>query len=117
MPSQPASIPPSSPKIERRSCARRPVAAPVKLRCVQTGRYLAGQTLNVSATGALMAVYHPSKLVHGQRLEVGIAWDPNSVVLQADQLFTATVVRSLAIDALQYVALRYDQPVELAASA
>ena len=64
-----------------------------------------------------MEIYHPSKLVRGQRMEVGIAWQPNTAVLESDQLVTATVVRSLAIGALQYVALRYDQPEELAASA
>jgi len=102
---------------ERRQNARRPVSCPAKLRCTQTGKYMAGRTRNVSANGAMLEVYMPSMLVTGQRLEVGIAWHHRQALLSKDQLAQATVVRSLGMGGVQHVAIQFDQPMALSATA
>lgn len=104
-------------RTERRRNARRPVSKPTKLRCTQTGKYMAGRTRNVSASGAMLEVYLPSMLITGQRLEVGIAWQHHQALIGADELSKATVVRSLGLGGVQHVAIQFDEPVALAASA
>lgn len=103
--------------IERRRDARLAVERPIKLQCAQTGRYLSGRTSNLSASGALLEVDHPSLLVPGQRLRLGIAWDNQRAILESPALAQATVIRSSARGATQHVAVRFDQRQELAASA
>ena len=104
-------------KSERRQSARQPISKPAKLRCTQTGRFMAGRTRNVSASGAMLEVYLPSMLITGQRLEVGIAWQHRQAMLDSDQLVQATVVRSLGMGGVQHVAIQFDQPMALAATA
>ena len=104
-------------KTERRHTARRPVSRPTKLRCTQTGKYMAGRTRNVSASGAMLEVFLPSMLITGQRLEIGIAWQHHQALLGADELTKATVVRSLGMGGIQHVAIQFDEPMALAASA
>lgn len=78
---------------------------------------MAGRTRNVSASGAMLEVYLPSMLITGQRLEVGVAWHHRQALIDADQLAKATVVRSLGMGGVQYVAIQFDQPLALAATA
>ena len=78
---------------------------------------MAGRTRNVSASGAMLEVYMPSMLITGQRLEVGIAWQHRQALLGKDQLVQATVVRSLGMGGVQHVAIQFDQPMALAATA
>jgi hypothetical protein len=99
---------------ERRRDARLAMARPVKLQCMQTGRYLAAQTQNLSSGGALLEIDQPSLLVAGQRLRVGVAWTSRQTVLHRDELAEATVVRSLAIGPRQSVAVCFDHRQELA---
>ncbi len=103
-------------KTERRRDARVAVCRPVKLQCVESGRYLAGRTDNLSASGALLQVYHPSLLVPGQRLRMGIAWTDRQAVLEADRLVDATVVRSRGHGGFQQVAVAFAHRQELAAA-
>lgn len=102
---------------DRRQDPRAPVERPVKLRCRETGRYYSGRTTNLSAGGARLIVAHPSLLVNGQRVEIGIAWTSRDVVLSAGQLVGAAVVRSVGLGGSQQVALRFDARQPLAASA
>jgi hypothetical protein len=99
---------------ERRRDARIPIDRPVKLQCCVTGRYLRGRTDNLSSSGALLEIEHPSLLVPGQRLRVGIAWNRGQVVLEQDDLAEATVVRSLGHGESQRVAVRFTQRQTLA---
>ena len=95
---------------DRRQGRRISTSRPAKLRCLQTGKYIAGQTRNVSATGALLEVDRPSLLVRGQRIEVGIAWSRRNAVLRSgEDLVAATVVRSLGLGRIQHVAVQFDQ--------
>ncbi len=100
----------------RRSC-RQPINRPAKVRCLQSGRYMAGKTQNISSSGALLEVYLPSLMVTGQRLGIGIAWDNQQTVLGSDQMLPATVVRSLGLNGMQHVAVQFDQPIEIDAVA
>jgi hypothetical protein len=92
------------------------VKRPVKVHCPQTGRYLAGRTCNISPSGAMVEVAHPSLLVPGQPVQVGIAWTSRQTVLNRGDLVDATVVRSLGEGAAQFVALQFARRLQLAAA-
>ena len=66
------------PKAERRRHARHTASNPVKVRCMMTGKYMAGRLSNASASGAMLEVRQSSLLVSGQRLQIGIAWNPQA---------------------------------------
>ena len=102
---------------ERRHDVRSAVSRPVKIRCRLTERYYSGVTSNVSQGGAMIDVDHPSQMVDGQRLEVGIAWTNRQMLLSGDELVVATVMRSIGLNGRQRVAVRFDQRQELANSA
>lgn len=102
---------------ERRRDARFPVARPVKLQCINTGRYVAGRTSNVSSSGALLELATPSLLVPGQRLKMGVAWTRGQTIIPAERMTECTVVRSMGLGGVQHVALVFDQPQQLAATA
>ncbi len=85
----------------------------VKVQCLLTGRYFQGATENVSVGGVLMQVSHPSLMVPGQRVRVGIASSPRHVILGQNDFHEGTVVRALGLDGQQNVAVEYDQPQEL----
>lgn len=102
---------------DRRQNVRHLLDRPVKLRCKQTGRYLAGRTRDASSTGALIEIDHPSLLVTGQCVSVGIAWSSRQVLLTNTDLVDATVVRSLALTGTQHVAVQFSQPQALARTA
>jgi hypothetical protein len=101
---------------ERRRDARLEVTRPVKLQCPETGRYWAGRTCNVSPGGAMVEVAHPSLLVPGQAVKLGVAWTNRQTLLNANDLVDATVVRSLGEGAVQYVAVSFAHRLPLAAA-
>jgi len=102
---------------DRRQSPRFPLARPVKLRCMVSGRYYGGQSRDVSSTGVMTELDSPSLLVPGQRVAVGIAEHQKQPIIPADDMIEATVVRSLGLDGLQRVALQFDQRQQLAAAA
>lgn len=104
---------------ERRREPRLSVNRPVKLQCAMTGRYMQGHVRNVSATGVLVEINHPSMLVQGQQMRLGIAWNDQTVLLQQKYMAPAVVVRSLGLGGRQHVAMAFEQrqQVNLAASA
>lgn len=91
-----------------------PLTRPVKVQCLITGRYVAGNTENVSAGGALLVVNHPSVMVPGQRVRVGIADHPRAALLTQESFSDATVIRSLGMGGSQRLAIQFDQPQALA---
>ncbi len=105
-----------SPGSERRVDARTMLKRPIKVRCGTTGRSFGGQTVNLSASGALLEIDHPVRLVAGQPIRVGIAWTRRDVVLEAANLMEARVVRNLGIGGVQKVAVEFAQRQELAAT-
>jgi nitrous oxidase accessory protein NosD len=104
-------------RTDRRREGRFALDRPVKVQCLETGRYLAGRTINVSPGGALVEVAHPSLLVPGQRVKLGVSWVRQQAVLAARDMAEATVVRSLGLGPRQSVAVCFDQRQELAATA
>jgi len=101
---------------ERRRHPRVEVHRPAKLFCGITGRYLGARTCNVSEGGVLLEVNHPSLLVAGQQVRVGIAWN-NGALLNADDMSAATVVRSLGLGEAQTVAVKFSRKQQLQATA
>jgi len=101
---------------ERRRDARLPLDRPVKVQCLHTGRYLAGHTFNLSASGALVEIEHPSLMIPGQRIKVGVAQTKQNVILQSEEMADATVVRSMGHRGRQTVAVMFDHRQELAAT-
>ena len=101
---------------ERRRDPRLDVTRPVKLHCPDTGRYWAGRTCNLSPGGAMVEVAHPSLLVPGQAVQLGVAWTSRQTLLNANDLVDATVVRSLGDGAVQYVAVSFAHRLPLAAA-
>lgn len=94
---------------ERRRDPRYQFTRPAKVRCEQTGKFYTARTIDLSAGGALLRVEHPSLMVPGQRVRVGIAWNrPQEALIESHQMLEATIVRSLGIGRVQSVALQFD---------
>lgn len=102
---------------ERRRDARTELDRPVKVQCQHTGKYMTGYTRNLSPSGALVQIDHPSLMVPGQRIKVGVAHTRQNVILKQQEMSPATVVRSMGLGGTQTVALQFDRKQELAASA
>lgn len=102
---------------DRRHDPRVPLQRPVKLQCQITGRFFAGQTVNLSAGGSLMQLGRASLMVPGQRVRVAIPADPRAALLRSADFVEATVLRALGMGGRQSVALRFDQPQALPALA
>ena len=102
---------------DRRHDARLELSRPVKVKCLLTGRYLPGRSRNLSAGGALLEIDHPSLLVPGQRVMIGVAHTRQDVILAAEDMTPATVVRSAGLQGTQTVAIQFDQRQELALTA
>lgn len=97
---------------ERRQYARRPIQLPVKMRCTQTGRLMAGVTRNISPSGAMLEIYQPSMLVSNQRMEIGIGWSSKHSVIGSGDMIKATVVRSLGLGGMIHTAVTFDEPLQ-----
>ncbi len=102
---------------DRRRAARTQAALPVKLQCVGTGKYAGGHTRNLSASGVLVEVDRPSLLAVGQLVRLGIAWTPRQTVIRSSDMTEGTVIRSLGLGRRNHVAIRFQQSVDLAATA
>ena len=102
--------------MERRRYARLSLERPVKVRCLTTGRYFAGNTQNLSSGGALIHVEHPSVMISGQRIRVGIAQNPRQVLLTDQDFSDATVIRALGMGDSQQLAVQFDHLQQLAAA-
>ena len=102
---------------ERRRDARQPVVRPAKVLCERTGRLLWGQTTNVSTSGLLLATQDQPDLKPGDTVRVAVAWTRQQALVRSDDMFTATVVRSVGIEGNRQLALKLDEVRDLAASA
>jgi len=102
---------------ERRKDIRTPLVRPTKMRCRQTGNYYQGRTCNISDSGALIEIKHPSLMVAGQSVQLGVAWTNRNMLLGNDQVIDATIVRSLGMAGQQRVAVLFDQRQQLAMTA
>lgn len=82
-----------------------------------TQKYLAGRTCNISSSGAMLELDHPSLLVPGQRIHLGMDPTGRQALLSRKDMLQATIVRSFGMGYQQTVALIFDQRLSLAASA
>jgi len=85
--------------------------------CPATGRCWAGNTEDYSAGGTKLSLDEPLHLAPGQLLKVGIDWTGRQGLLRSEMMPKATVVRTVAMDGQEHVAVAFDQRQELAASA
>ena len=102
---------------ERRKNLRIRIARSAKLFNHMTGKYVAGKTLNVSASGAMLVFDHTTKLLPGQRVQVGICEDPKHVVLASNDMLNATIIRSEHKDTGLKVAVNFDDHCRLTTAA
>lgn len=91
---------------DQRQHERLATARPVKLRCGDSGRYIAGMTINVSDGGLLLRMMGKASLRAGRPVQVILAGDQHHALLPAARMVDARVVRA-AGDTL---ALRYTRP-------
>ncbi len=96
---------------DRRIFPRRSFVRPCKVQRTGDVRFEAGETTNISASGALIRVAGRQPIRPGERLRVGVAWESNGV-LESGSLLPARVVRVVPIDFHhQAVAIQYDRPL------
>jgi len=79
---------------EKRRSERHNLVRNVKLHHPEGNRYLAGQTLNVSEGGALLALRHGQYMEAGAKVMVGIDWTGRKAVYRHDEMTEARVVRN-----------------------
>ena len=99
---------------ERRRHPRYPHRAPAKLCDELTGKYLPGETLNLSASGALVRVQAPTRLTPGRRVRLGIAPHASRSILRVNDMPWAVVRRCLGHDEAQHVAVEFVNTSQLA---
>lgn len=99
---------------DRRRYPRVPCDRPVKVRCGVTGKYVAGQTLDVSDGGCLMRLDGDQSVKAGQSVRVGIAYRTNQALILADDMVEGTVVRRLGHGGAQHVAVTFENATILA---
>jgi len=102
---------------ERRRSERTPCVAPCKVHRAGAGRYLAGESANVSQGGVLLRVPRDETLRIGERARVAIAQGAGAV-LRDESLRPARVVRVQPMDCHhQAVALAFEAEAALASAA
>ncbi|MEM7624873.1 MAG: PilZ domain-containing protein [Planctomycetota bacterium] len=99
---------------DRRRHVRVPYERPVKIRCAVTGKYIAGQTLDISDGGCLMWLDGRQSVKAGQSVRVGIAYRTNQTLILADDMVEGTVVRRLGHGDAQHVAVSFENSTVLA---
>ena len=102
---------------ERRRDPRYRLSRPVKIRCGETGRFISAISRDISAGGVSAGLVGPRRLMPGDRVQVAVGYSPRQVVVSESQMLEATVMRCVGFDGEAIVAMRFDQPQELAATA
>ena len=95
---------------DRRHSTRLLIRRPSKLFNELTGKYLSAQTCNVSASGAMLTVNRPGRLLPGQHVRVGISTVPDQGIIKAEAMQSARVLRSMIDGERHYVAVAFDEP-------
>jgi PilZ domain len=100
---------------DRRRHTRNDFVRPCKVQRSGHVRYEAGQTSNISTSGALLRIAREPAIRTGETIRVGVAWESGGV-LASGSLLPARVVRVIPIDFHhQAVAVEYCQPAASAA--
>lgn len=102
-----------TPTLDRRLSERLDLARPCKAYCPATRRFAAGQTRNVSESGALVTLTTTRPWLEGERIDVIVAWSHRGL-LPADAMRRATVVRAEApAGERQTIAIRFAELMAL----
>lgn len=107
---------------DRRRHARRDYVRPCKVQRSGHVRYEAGQTTNISTSGALLCIDREPAIRAGETIRVGVAWE-SAGVLESGSLLPARVVRVIPIDfhhqavAVEYCRQASSAPQQVAAAA
>jgi len=103
---------------EKRRAERRNLVRNVKAFHPVGCRYFAGQTLNLSEGGALLALRHGQYMEPGARVMVAVDWTGRQPIYRHDQMTEARVVRNEGVSGYaSVVAVEFvdQQPARLAA--
>jgi PilZ domain len=98
---------------DRRQHTRHPLTRPAKLFCPDSGRFLSGQTRNISAGGVLVEVEAPDSLCSGDDIQLTIAFGDRFIVPMSE-LVAGSVIRTIASDdpTRTCLAIAYDNATE-----
>ncbi|MEM9420523.1 MAG: PilZ domain-containing protein [Planctomycetota bacterium] len=99
---------------DRRRSPRVPCEKPVKVRCGMTGKYLSGETIDISDGGCLLRLDRRIIVQAGQTVRVGIAHRQLQSLILADQMIEGTIVRRFGHGDAQLVAVSYESTTSLA---
>ena len=99
---------------ERRQYPRVRMDKPVKLYVEDTGKYLPGETIDVSVGGALLKLANCSRLTAPARVKVGIAMDGRQAIITAQTMMDAVITRNLTHNDVQHVAVCFSKQHTLA---
>jgi len=108
---------PESSHRERRRDPRYKLSRPVKIRCGETGRFIGAMSRDISAGGLSADLVGPRRLMPGDRIQVAVGYSSRQVIVSEAQMLEATVMRCIGFEGQPTVALRFDQPQQLAATA
>ncbi len=81
------------PDCERRAQPRETAARPCKLYVPRVGRYLPGSTSNLSSGGVLLRLEQSAGVAPGDSVFLGIAMKRHHVILVANEMIEARIVR------------------------
>lgn len=93
---------------DRRRFPRVAMTRPVKVRHGVTGKYVAGETIDLSDGGVLLRLDKSIGLEPGQAVRVGIVHSPRQVLILADEMTEGRVIRRFGHDDTQHVAISFD---------
>lgn len=99
---------------ERRRSPRLRCEKPVKVRCGVTGKYLAGETVDLSDGGCLMRLDRRVIVESGQAVRVGIAHRQLQSLILADDMVEGRIVRRFGHGDAQHVAVSFESSTSLA---
>ena len=99
------------PRSDRRAHERTGVREPVKIYDADTGRFITGETVDVSAGGLRGVVASLHRLSEGTRVEVAFGWSQGAIVPKRDMV-SSIVVRSFPLGgSRQEIAVRFDKAI------
>jgi c-di-GMP-binding flagellar brake protein YcgR len=100
---------------ERRTADRLEVVRPCKIYVPRMEKYFHGTTWNISDGGVLLQLSRVIALEQSERVLVGIATKRRDVILKADEMLEAHVLRALKTPSdSTALALQFAAPIDLA---
>lgn len=93
---------------DRRRYPRVAMTRPVKVRHGVTGKYVAGETIDLSDGGVLLRLEKAMGIEPGQPVRVGIVHSPRQALILADEMIEGRVIRRLGHGDTQHVAVSFD---------